>query len=317
LSLASGWWWLYQADRTDSIKPTDIILTGEPATLVHPVVPIIQPQPARPEPTETEKKTAPDPEPARPPIGNPPRPNLAEQGRAARDRGELPAARTLLTTALQFDSHPAEAASILTDLEQLAEDTLFTGRIVEDDPLVARYMVRTGDSLVRIASEYQITPELVAKINGISNPNLIREGQSLKVIQGPFRAVVDKASYTLDLFLGDILVRRFAVGLGAEGSTPSGEWQVSTKLKNPTYYPPRGGQILAADDPRNPLGERWLGLVGLSGEAAGQQRYGIHGTIEPDSIGKDASMGCIRMRNEDVDVLYSCLVEKHSTVTVK
>ena len=74
---------------------------------------------------------------------------------------------------------------------------------------------------------------------------------------------------------------------------------------------------MAADDPKNPLGERWIGLTGIEGSAVGQERYGIHGTIEPESIGKNTSMGCIRMRNEDVEFLYRCLIEKHSTVTVR
>ena len=99
--------------------------------------------------------------------------------------------------------------------------------------------------------------------------------------------------------------------------SPTGEWRVATKLMNPTYYPPRGGEIMAADDPKNPLGERWIGLVGISGAAVDQERYGIHGTNEPDSIGKSVSMGCIRMHNEDVEALYSYLVETHSTVTVR
>ena len=56
--------------------------------------------------------------------------------------------------------------------------------------------------------------------------------------------------------------------------------------------------------------------MGVSGEAAGQERYGIHGTIEPESVGRNVSMGCIRMYNEDVEQLFSYLVEKDSTVLV-
>jgi lipoprotein-anchoring transpeptidase ErfK/SrfK len=74
--------------------------------------------------------------------------------------------------------------------------------------------------------------------------------------------------------------------------------------------------VIAADDPQNPLGERWIGLIGVSGGAVGQERYGIHGTIEPQSIGQSISLGCVRMYNEDVAQVYSYLVEKHSTVTI-
>ena len=32
--------------------------------------------------------------------------------------------------------------------------------------------------------------------------------------------------------------------------------------------------------------------------------YGIHGTVEPESIGKQVTAGCVRMRNEEVEQLY-------------
>jgi lipoprotein-anchoring transpeptidase ErfK/SrfK len=120
----------------------------------------------------------------------------------------------------------------------------------------------------------------------------------------------------LDVYLGGTFMLRYPVGLGAESSTPSGEWEVQNKLKNPQYYPPRGGKIILADDPENPLGERWIGLKGVKGEAVGQQRYGIHGTIEPDSIGRSASLGCIRMHNTDVEEFYDLVVVGHTKVTV-
>ena len=89
------------------------------------------------------------------------------------------------------------------------------------------------------------------------------------------------------------------------------------KLKNPTYYSPRGEGVIQSGDPKNPLGKFWIGLSGIDGHAVGKESYGIHGTIDPDSIGKMASMGCIRMRNEDVAVVYEMLVEGKSLVTVK
>jgi lipoprotein-anchoring transpeptidase ErfK/SrfK len=48
----------------------------------------------------------------------------------------------------------------------------------------------------------------------------------------------------------------------------------------------------------------------------GQDSYGIHGTNEPDTIGKNCSLGCIRMRNEDVSLLYELLVVHDSIVAV-
>jgi len=47
----------------------------------------------------------------------------------------------------------------------------------------------------------------------------------------------------------------------------------------------------------NPLGPRWIGL-----DVKG---FGIHGTNRPDSIGKNASHGCIRLRNRDIEDLFA------------
>jgi lipoprotein-anchoring transpeptidase ErfK/SrfK len=181
---------------------------------------------------------------------------------------------------------------------------------------VNRYIIKAGDSLAKIATQHSVTADLLASINGIEDKNRIREGQTLKVINGPMRAVVHKRAYRIDLYAGDVFVRSFPVGLGLDDSTPTGEWKVKNKLQNPTYYPPRGGAIVSADDPTNPLGERWIGLEGVSGEALSQERYGIHGTNEPDSIGKSVSLGCVRLHNADVEQVYTYLIEGKSTVTI-
>ena len=44
--------------------------------------------------------------------------------------------------------------------------------------------------------------------------------------------------------------------------------------------------------------------------------YGIHGTIEPESIGKAVSLGCIRMHNDDVAALFRLMLPGRSTVTI-
>jgi lipoprotein-anchoring transpeptidase ErfK/SrfK len=129
----------------------------------------------------------------------------------------------------------------------------------------------------------------------------------------------------MDLYLGapggegSLYVCTFPVGLGQDDSTPAGKWMIEAgkKLIHPTYYDPHGGRVIEANDPTNPLGEYWLGLAGLEGQAVGKTSYGIHGTIEPDSIGKMASAGCIRMRNDDVAMVYDMLIEGKSTVIVK
>lgn len=242
---------------------------------------------------------------------------LLQAGRDAATQGDPLAARTKLAEALLSGPEPREVPPAREELLKLCEETVFSTTVTKNDPLIDTYVIQPGDTLEKIAKAYFITDDLLTRINGIKNKNQIRLGQRIKVIRGPFHAVVTKSTFDLDVYLQNTFVKHFKVGLGTDSSTPAGEWVCENKLVNPTYFPPRGGAIKAADNPENPLGERWIGLKGLTGEAVGQERYGIHGTIDPDSIGKAVSMGCIRLRNEDVGLLYEMLVAEKSHVVVR
>src|SRR5208282_5051819 len=78
--------------------------------------------------------------------------------------------------------------------------------------------------------------------------------------------------------------------------SPTGEFQIVSRVSNPTYYHP-GKVIPTGKD--NPLGTRWLGLS--------QSGYGIHGTNAPKSVGHAASHGCIRLRNRDMEQSFTML----------
>ena len=70
----------------------------------------------------------------------------------------------------------------------------------------------------------------------------------------------------------------------------------------------KAGAVVSADSPENVLGTRWLGLD-VSG-------YGIHGTVEPQSLGKQVTQGCVRMANNEVEELYTYIpVGTEVTVT--
>jgi len=209
---------------------------------------------------------------------------------------------------------------------ELNRTIVFSPRKYTDDTWATSYTVKSGDRMQKIASTQDVTWELLCRINGMTDPRKLRAGQTLKILKGPFHAVVSKKDFTIDLYLGapsgagSMFITQFIVGLGQDDSTPLGTWMVKpqSKLKNPTYYNPRedGERIVHADDPKNPLGDYWLGLVGIDGHAVGKESYGIHGTIEPDSIGKMASLGCIRLLNENIAQVFDMLVETKSTVVV-
>jgi len=158
----------------------------------------------------------------------------------------------------------------------------------------ARYDVKKGDSLISIATQFGTTVALIKECNGLSK-DWIRPGQTLKVLKEPFSIEVDISDRTLTLLLAGKFFKRYSVGVGQYDTTPIGEFEVTDKVENPTWYP-SGGGVFYPGDPRNILGTRWL--------AISKPGYGIHGTTEPESIGKASSAGCIRMLNQDVEELY-------------
>lgn len=102
------------------------------------------------------------------------------------------------------------------------------------------------------------------------------------------------------------VIRTFPVAVGAAVSpSPTGEFQIVSRIANPTYYHP-GVVIPAGSD--NPIGPRWVGL--------NRKGYGIHGTNEPHSIGRAASHGCIRMRNHDIEQFFR-MVSVGDTVEIR
>ena len=121
-----------------------------------------------------------------------------------------------------------------------------------------------------------------------------RASQAEACATGPRRIVVSIPDHKLALLEGDRVLRVYDIAVGkASTPSPEGEFRVVTRISHPTYY--HAGKVVGPGK-SNPLGTRWLGL-----SAAG---YGIHGTNVPQSIGKHASHGCIRMRNRDVEELF-------------
>ena len=157
------------------------------------------------------------------------------------------------------------------------------------------YVIQPGDQLRTIAKKYKLSWEYLSRLNRVE-PQKIRPGQKLKVVPGPFDALVVLRSHELIVTNGGRFVKRYRIGAGKDRSTPIGLFTVKNKMVDPTYYGPDG--VIKSSDPRNPLGERWIDI----GDS-----FGIHGTIDPQSIGKDESRGCVRLLNADVEEVYDLL----------
>jgi len=103
----------------------------------------------------------------------------------------------------------------------------------------------------------------------------------------------------------EAIVSTFPIGIGRSGyDTPTGDFAVEMKLKNPTWYPNNSSRlrnpslpIELPPGPKNPLGKYWIQLS-LNG-------YGIHGTNRPGTIGKKISLGCIRLFPENIEWLFA------------
>ncbi|WP_291178183.1 L,D-transpeptidase family protein [Erythrobacter sp.] len=115
------------------------------------------------------------------------------------------------------------------------------------------------------------------------------------------RIVVSKAGKTLKAYRADKLVALFTVSSGSsEFPLPLGEWDILGEAYNPPYsYDPA---VLGKDDPdgeaytlppgpNSPVGVVWIDLS--------KEHYGIHGTPDPETIGRAQSSGCVRLTNWD------------------
>jgi hypothetical protein len=242
------------------------------------------------------------------------------------ERGQIVNARQCLSDSLLSgtltESEIAQARGLLTDL---SDRLVFSPRITADDPYAIEYIIRNGDTLSGIVQKMglQVDWRFIQRVNQIGHASSIRPGQNLKLITGPFHAIVDKEAFRIDLFLGDgdaqVFVCSYPVGLGEFNSTPIGLFKVrrNSKLINPMWVNPRTAELFSSDNPLNPIGERWIGLQGMDERTKDLTGLGVHGTIEPKSIGTNASMGCVRMLEGDVEEVFEMLLEGVSTVEIR
>ena len=235
------------------------------------------------------------------------------------------AARRVLTQVLRSDRlNPVDAEFVRETMRSLNRRLVFSPQIVADDPFVRVHVVGPGEQLGGIVRDRSLDVDwrFILRINNMLSERHLRAGQKLKLITGPFHAVVDKTTFRMDLYLGSgdsaAYVTSVAVGLGAHDSTPVGLFRVrpGSKTENPAWANPRTRELFGRDDPANPIGEYWIGLVGIDDATRDMTGYGIHGTIDPTSIGTQASMGCIRLLPDDVRLVYEMLTTA-STVEIR
>lgn len=166
------------------------------------------------------------------------------------------------------------------------------------------YEIKPGDTLAKIAKEFNTTIELLKKSNNLADDKIL-PGRKIKAWTVPFSILVDKSQNILILKSDEEVIKTYIVSTGINNSTPVGTFKIVEKLTHPTWF--KAGAVVPAGSPENILGSCWLGL-NLPG-------YGIHGTTDPQSLGKQVTQGCVRMANSDVEELY-IIVPKGTEVTI-
>jgi len=283
----------------------------------------------RPPVTATRRS---DTQPVEQPLGMAQAVEAYNRGLALKRADRLIEARTLLSRAM-FSGHltAEQSAGAIKALTELAEKTILSRRVYAGDPYCRHYSFKAGEMLSRVERKLKlhVPYRLILRINGIGSARAIQAGQRVKIVSGPFHAIVSKSAFTMDLYLhreglAKTFIKRLRIGLGKDDSTPTGLWRVALgkKLIRAPWNAPANSEVRGTilwGEPGYPLGKAgyWIGLEGADKQTEEQTSYGIHGTDSPESIGKAVSLGCIRLGDDDIELLFSTLYEKWSTVEIR
>lgn len=198
---------------------------------------------------------------------------------------------------MRYWREPSQRAGLIDELQSLARIIYFNGHPY----CVAPYVVQPGESLSIIAAMHGLSWEYVARLNQIA-PSATRAGQKLKLIPGPFAAVVDLSDREITVHAHGYYVCHFPIAWSGTAATLRGKLTVLGKERNPEFV--SLARTVDREDPANPLGEHWINL----GEG-----MIIHGTPTQSSAIAPPAEG-IRLRSHDIDLLFDLLVEGSDVV---
>jgi len=181
-------------------------------------------------------------------------------------------------------------------------------------PVVGRQssdLVVPGDTLLDVAFRNGVGFEALSNLN----PNVdIWIPVPGTVVQIPSQTILPKAAAKglviniPEMRLFDFTVedgpKVIAAAVGdVEDPTPTGQYRIRDKRIDPVWYVPKSIReerpelgVQMPPGPENPLGSRWMRI--------GHSSYGIHGTNSRWSIGREATHGCVRLFEHDVQELF-------------
>lgn len=231
----------------------------------------------------------------------PPAPTLSAHTLPPEDEWEL-LARRIWSEDLADGERPADIVRFQT----LSDQMLWTPAAV---PWFSEVPVLAGDSFWKIAKRLReqgidVAPGFLESINQIPAARL-RSGQRLKVPKAAIRVVVDQSAFRLFVVMGEFCVATFPVGLGRGDLTPAGAFTVGERIVDPPWTDPQTKRVIRFGERGHLIGSRWIGL-----HAGGKPTtLGIHGTVDPGSIGRAESDGCVRLHAADLHSVFDWVAD--------
>ncbi|MGN1065918.1 MAG: LysM peptidoglycan-binding domain-containing protein [Thermoguttaceae bacterium] len=183
------------------------------------------------------------------------------------------------------------------NLDFLAFETFYNSKNFILEP---PRQVGQNETLASIAREYDVTPELIAAINGLnpSQDTFLTPGSTLKVVRGPVTAELSVSKKELVLRFNNYYAGRFQFGIPRAAIMTRGTFTVESKIEKPSCdaVDVNGDKLtIQGGDPNNPLGACWIGLRGGPG---------LQGTNRPELIGTVVEEnGGVVFSNEEISQL--------------
>jgi lipoprotein-anchoring transpeptidase ErfK/SrfK len=227
-----------------------------------------------------------------------------ERANGLADDGKLDA--EVWKTLTEADTAPAIVSYVITDGDVAGP---FIGKVPDDMAALAKLPAAGyGDPSEALAEKFHMDPKLLSALN--PSADFGKAGATILVAAPRSGELPEVTAVEVDKSLREVraydasgkLVARYPASVGsAERPAPDGVWAVNTVAPKPVYYydPKRltfgrdeaKGKLKIAAGPNNPVGSTWIDLT--------KDTYGIHGSPDPEIIGKRQSHGCVRLTNWD------------------
>ena len=216
-------------------------------------------------------------------------------------QGQL--ATALLTLSIWYEN-PRLNESQQTELTELLDEVAGSVIYSRKHLIEPEYTIRQGETLEQIAQSYRVTVGLLIKINGIQNPQTLAPGDKLKVVRGPFNAVINGEKSELTLWLGGRYAGRFPLAMGPEFQAIVGPFMVQEKTRRHVAH----------------SNQAWIRLTpgyGASGNLApAEPQVGIAGMQQPNVAKQGTTPGRIGVSVQNADDLFDIL-SQGSKVTIQ